>query len=254
MRLAPTSHSTCVPNHRHAADARGAAASTPTMISMGNRVILVNLPTLRSASSGPSLGCGCWRTEGPGAADVSACVPTGRQTRGYRARGRYAAEESSLPPAPSEARPSAWHRTCLRTESGGDSEGTTREGDSPVAHSRDALPLGAHHRIPGRDRSTGYAGDSRLAAREPRPRALHRQLRQRPEGHPLHPRDRARERRSRRVAPMHRFTHSLFPTRSALLAVALIGGATSLATSMEALFLAENNAAMAQMMAARGVK
>jgi hypothetical protein len=53
---------------------------------------------------------------------------------------------------------------------------------------------------------------------------------------------------------MHRFTHALFPTRSALLAVALIGGATSLATSMEALFLAENNAAMAKMMAAMDVK
>jgi len=53
---------------------------------------------------------------------------------------------------------------------------------------------------------------------------------------------------------MHRFTHRLFPTRSALLAVALIGGATSLAASMEALFLAENDAAMAKMMAAMDVK
>jgi len=53
---------------------------------------------------------------------------------------------------------------------------------------------------------------------------------------------------------MHRFTHRLFPTRSALLAVALIGGATSLAASVEALFLAENDAAMAKMMAAMDVK
>ena len=53
---------------------------------------------------------------------------------------------------------------------------------------------------------------------------------------------------------MHRFTHRLFPTRSALLAVALIGGATSLAASVEALFLAENDAAMTKMMAAMDVK
>src|SRR6266849_4715532 len=53
---------------------------------------------------------------------------------------------------------------------------------------------------------------------------------------------------------MHRLTHALFPTRSAVLAVALIGGATALATSMEALFLAENDAAMAKMMAAMDVK
>ena len=53
---------------------------------------------------------------------------------------------------------------------------------------------------------------------------------------------------------MHRFSRSLFPTRSAVLAVALIGGATALATSMEALFLAENDAAMAKMMAAMDVK
>ena len=53
---------------------------------------------------------------------------------------------------------------------------------------------------------------------------------------------------------MHRFSHSLFPPRSAVLAVALIGGATALATSMEALFLAENDAAMAKMMAAMDVK
>src|SRR5713101_515702 len=53
---------------------------------------------------------------------------------------------------------------------------------------------------------------------------------------------------------MHRFSHSLFPTRSAVLAVALIGGATALATSMEALFLAGNDAAMAKMMAAMDVK
>src|SRR6266516_7353872 len=53
---------------------------------------------------------------------------------------------------------------------------------------------------------------------------------------------------------MHRLTHALFPTRSALLAVALIGGATSLAASVEALFLAENDAARAKMMAAMDVK
>jgi hypothetical protein len=53
---------------------------------------------------------------------------------------------------------------------------------------------------------------------------------------------------------MHLFTHSLFPTRSVLFAVALIGAATSLAASLEALFLAENNAAMAKMMAAMEVK
>src|SRR5256712_13684819 len=53
---------------------------------------------------------------------------------------------------------------------------------------------------------------------------------------------------------MHRFTHRRFPTRSVLLAVALIGGATSLAASVEALFLAENDAAMAKMMAAMDVK
>ena len=54
--------------------------------------------------------------------------------------------------------------------------------------------------------------------------------------------------------PMHRFADSLFPTRSALFAVALIGGATALAASVEALFLAENDAAMAKMMAAMDVK
>src|SRR5437879_13153805 len=53
---------------------------------------------------------------------------------------------------------------------------------------------------------------------------------------------------------MHRFSHALFPTRSAVLAVALIGGATALATSMETLFLAENNAAVTKMMAAMDVK
>ena len=53
---------------------------------------------------------------------------------------------------------------------------------------------------------------------------------------------------------MRRFTHRLSPTRSALLAVALIGGATSLAGSVEALFLAENDAAKAKMMAAMDVK
>src|SRR5438093_4007890 len=53
---------------------------------------------------------------------------------------------------------------------------------------------------------------------------------------------------------MHRFTHRLFPTRSALLAAALIGGASALAGSVETLFLAENNAAMTKMMAAMDVK
>ena len=53
---------------------------------------------------------------------------------------------------------------------------------------------------------------------------------------------------------MHRFTHPLFRVRPALFAVALIGGASSLATSMESLFLAENNAAMTKMMAAMDVK
>src|SRR3989441_11115727 len=53
---------------------------------------------------------------------------------------------------------------------------------------------------------------------------------------------------------MHRFSHALFPTRSAVLAVALFGGGTALATGMEALFLAENDAAMAKMMAAMDVK
>ena len=53
---------------------------------------------------------------------------------------------------------------------------------------------------------------------------------------------------------MHRFSRSLFPVRSALLTVALVGGATSFASSIEALFLAENNAAMAKMMAAMDVK
>ena len=53
---------------------------------------------------------------------------------------------------------------------------------------------------------------------------------------------------------MHRLTHRLFPTRSALLAVALMGGATALAGSVETLFLAENNAAVTKMMAAMDVK
>src|SRR3989442_8712151 len=48
--------------------------------------------------------------------------------------------------------------------------------------------------------------------------------------------------------------HRLLPTRLALLTVVLIGGATSLAPSMEARFLAENGAAMAKMMAAMDVK
>src|ERR1043166_1634519 len=42
--------------------------------------------------------------------------------------------------------------------------------------------------------------------------------------------------------------------RSIVLAVALIGGATSIATSPEALFLAENGTAMTKMMAAMDVK
>ena len=53
---------------------------------------------------------------------------------------------------------------------------------------------------------------------------------------------------------MHRFTQFLFPMRTALLAVALIAGATALAGGVEALFLAENNAAIAKMMAAMDVK
>jgi uncharacterized protein (DUF305 family) len=53
---------------------------------------------------------------------------------------------------------------------------------------------------------------------------------------------------------MHRFAHFLLRTRSALFAVALFGGATSLAVSPEALFLAENKAAMAKMMAAMNIK
>jgi Domain of unknown function (DUF305) len=51
---------------------------------------------------------------------------------------------------------------------------------------------------------------------------------------------------------MHRYLS--FSPRLALLALALIGGATSLATTMEARFLAENGAAMARMMAAMNVK
>jgi len=51
-----------------------------------------------------------------------------------------------------------------------------------------------------------------------------------------------------------RRAHSLFLVRSLVLVVALIGGATALAASVEALFLAENNAAMAKMMAAMDVK
>jgi Domain of unknown function (DUF305) len=52
----------------------------------------------------------------------------------------------------------------------------------------------------------------------------------------------------------HRFAHALFATRSALFAVALIGGAIAVAASMEGSFLAENNAAMKKMMAAMDVK
>ena len=52
---------------------------------------------------------------------------------------------------------------------------------------------------------------------------------------------------------MHRFAHALFATRSALFAVALIGGAIAVAASVEGPFLAENNAAMTKMMAAMDV-
>ena len=51
---------------------------------------------------------------------------------------------------------------------------------------------------------------------------------------------------------MRRFTRSL--RWSVLAAIALIGGATSLAASVEALFLAENDAAMAKMMTAMDVR
>jgi uncharacterized protein (DUF305 family) len=44
------------------------------------------------------------------------------------------------------------------------------------------------------------------------------------------------------------------PARFAVFLLALIGGATSLAAGVEALFLAENNAAMAKMMVAMDVK
>jgi len=53
---------------------------------------------------------------------------------------------------------------------------------------------------------------------------------------------------------MQRFTHSLLPARSVLVALALIGGSASIAGSPETLFLAENNATMAKMMAAMEVK
>ena len=59
--------------------------------------------------------------------------------------------------------------------------------------------------------------------------------------------------RCRRSA-MHRSSHFPFSPRSAVLAVVLIGGATSLATTLEERFLAENGAAMAKMMAAMDVK
>jgi hypothetical protein len=50
------------------------------------------------------------------------------------------------------------------------------------------------------------------------------------------------------------FIGSLFATRSAVLALALLGGTASLAASPEAGFLAENRAAMKKMMAAMDVK
>jgi Domain of unknown function (DUF305) len=53
---------------------------------------------------------------------------------------------------------------------------------------------------------------------------------------------------------MPHFGSSFRPVRAALVAIALIGGATSLAASVETLFLAESNAAMARMMAAMNVK
>src|SRR5207245_1546135 len=79
---------------------------------------------------------------------------------------RTAAARKSARAASSEAlrRPGIEVAPGPRAKGYGDG---TREGDSHVAHSRDALPLGAQHRVPGRDRSTGHAGDSRLAAREP---------------------------------------------------------------------------------------
>jgi len=40
-RQAPSSHSSRVPNHGRAADARGVAASIPTMIGTGSRIISV---------------------------------------------------------------------------------------------------------------------------------------------------------------------------------------------------------------------
>ena len=55
-RLAPRSHSSCVPSHGPAAYARGGAVSTPTMIGTGGRIISLNLPTVPRASSGPSPG------------------------------------------------------------------------------------------------------------------------------------------------------------------------------------------------------
>lgn len=52
---------------------------------------------------------------------------------------------------------------------------------------------------------------------------------------------------------MDRFAHAASPARSALLVVVLIGGATSLAASLESRFMAETNAAMAKMMSAMKV-
>ena len=79
-RLAPSSHSSRVPNHGRAADARGVAASIPTMIGTGSRIISVNLPTVPSASSGPSPGLHTGAGREPGAADCPACVPRVRQS------------------------------------------------------------------------------------------------------------------------------------------------------------------------------
>jgi hypothetical protein len=53
---------------------------------------------------------------------------------------------------------------------------------------------------------------------------------------------------------MLRFTCSLFRAPSGLIGVALLFAVSALAASREAQFLAENNAAMAKMMAAMDVK
>jgi len=52
---------------------------------------------------------------------------------------------------------------------------------------------------------------------------------------------------------MHRFAHAASPS-AALLAVALVGGTISLASSPEAQFMAENDAAMIKMMSAMHVR